>query len=66
MRLYAGTYRNLLKDKDETYSIRHAEAPITKKELAYCVNDDRVVMSYIKHHLKAYLDHVSKTSRGLI
>lgn len=38
---------------DLDYSLyRHAETPLTDKELQYCVNDVRVVMSYIQERIE--------------
>lgn len=32
--------------------LRHSETPLTKKEIAYCVNDVRVVMAYIAERIE--------------
>ena len=32
--------------------IRHSETPLTKKELEYCINDVKVVMSYIQEKIE--------------
>ena len=38
---------------DLDYSlIRHSETPLTERELAYCVNDIRVVMAYIQEKIE--------------
>jgi|GEM_PF-969012 len=46
------TYKVKKLDGDLDYNlIRHSDTPLTDKELAYCINDVKVVMAYIQEKL---------------
>lgn len=59
--------RKMVGDLD--YSLpRHSQTPLTDKELKYCENDIRVVMSYIQEKIETEIDitHIPYTKTGYV
>ena len=50
------------------YKIRHSKTPLTEKELLYCINDVKVVMSYIqeKIELDGDITQIPLTNTGYV